>query len=91
MAIKSYSKNTKKENTEPTYNVLENFGKLDASEKYPKELRLISWNDGEPKYDLRPWTENEDGTERCFKGLTFTATELEGLLEILKKMNEEEN
>lgn len=88
MAFKSYSTKEKKE--ELNYKVIEKFGVLDSDSKMPKELRLISWNDGDSKYDLRPWGVNEDGTEKCGKGITLDAEELQSLYEILKEMDEEE-
>ena len=88
MAFKNYS--TKKKKEELNYKVIEKFGVLDSDSKMPKELRLVSWNDGDPKYDLRPWGVNEDGTEKCGKGITLDAEELQSLYEILKEMDEEE-
>ena len=88
MAFKSYTSKEKKE--ELNYKVIKKFGVLDSDSKMPKELRLISWNDGDPKYDLRPWGVNEDGTEKCGKGITLDAEELQSLYEILKEMDEEE-
>lgn len=88
MAFKNYSTKEKKE--ELNYEIIEKFGVLDSDSKMPKELRLISWNNGDPKYDLRPWGVNEDGTEKCDKGITLDAEELQSLYEILKEMDETE-
>lgn len=88
MAFKSYSTKEKKE--ELNYKVLEKFGTLDSDSKMPKELRLISWGGKEPKYDLRGWSTNEDGTEKMSKGITLDAEELQSLYEILKEMDKEE-
>ena len=88
MAFKNYS--TKEKKDELNYKVIEKFGILDSDSRMPKELRLISWNDGDPKYDLRPWGVNEDGTEKCGKGITLDAEELQSLYEILKEMDESE-
>lgn len=46
-----------------------------------KELNIVSWNNGEPKYDIREWDEDH---ERMSKGTTFTEHELEILFGILK-------
>lgn len=46
-----------------------------------KELNIVSWNNGEPKYDIREWDEDH---ERMSKGTTFTEEELENLFRILK-------
>jgi len=88
MAFKNYSTKEKKE--ELSYKVIEKFGVLDSDSKMPKELRLIAWNDGEPKYDIRGWSVNEDGSEKMTKGITLDAEELQSLYEILKKMDKEE-
>lgn len=87
MAFKNYG--TKKEG-KIKYEVIEKFGVLDSDSKVPKELRLVSWNGGDPKYDLRNWTTDDDGNEVPGKGLTLSCEELTGLFEILKRMDEEE-
>ena len=45
-----------------------------------KELNLISWNDGEPKYDIRDWAPDH---EKMGKGITLTKEELESLKKLL--------
>jgi hypothetical protein len=38
--------------------IKQNIGILSESAKgWSKELNLVSWNDKEPKYDLREWSE----------------------------------
>ena len=38
------------------FEIIESFGTLSTTPSgWTKELNLISWNDGEPKYDLRQW------------------------------------
>ena len=86
MAIKKYSE---QKNNELNYEVVEKFGKLGKKGKMQKELRLVKWNGGTEKYDIRPWGTNEDGTEKCGKGITFTGDELEDLLVLLKNLNDE--
>jgi hypothetical protein len=92
MAFKNYGtkEKNKEKKDELNYKVLEKFGQLDSDSKMPKELRLISWNGGDPKYDIRGWSTNEDGTEKMTKGITLDAEELQSLYEILKEMDEEE-
>ena len=49
-----------------------------------QRLNLISWNDGEPKYDIRDWS--PDGT-RMGKGISLSGEELailKGILEDLE-------
>lgn len=65
------------------YEIVEHLGVLSETDKgWKKELNLVSWNDREPKYDLRDWSENHD---RMNKGVTLTKDEVESLKEILNK------
>ena len=51
---------------------------------WERQLNLISWNDGEPKYDIRDWS--PDGT-RMGKGISLSGEELailKGILEDLE-------
>ena len=43
--------------TEIKYEVVEQIAVLSENSKgWTKELNLISWNDKEPKYDIRDWS-----------------------------------
>lgn len=65
------------------YEIVEHLGVLSETDKgWKKELNLVSWNDREPKYDLRDWSENHD---RMNKGITLTKEEAESLKDILNK------
>jgi hypothetical protein len=48
--------------------------------KWTKEVNMVSWNDREPKVDIREW--NEDHS-RMGRGLTLTTEEVEMLCMIL--------
>ena len=55
------------------YEVVERIAVLSESSKgWTKELNLISWNDREPKYDIREWS--PDGSKRG-KGITLSDEE----------------
>ena len=86
MAIKSF---TNKRDKEIKYEVIEDYGSLSGDEDATngKRLRLVKWNNGEPKYDIRPWSLDENGNEIMGKGVTLTGEELNELLEILKRMD----
>lgn len=67
------------------YEIVEKIGVLSTTEKgWSKELNLVSWNDREPKYDLRDWNENHD---KMGKGVTLTQEELDKLKETLNSYN----
>lgn len=76
-----------KVNDEIKMEVVEKVGVImERNGGYSLELRYVSWNGGEPKYDIRPWKTKEDGTEVCGKGITLTGEELESLGEIIVKL-----
>lgn len=62
--------------------IVEEIGILSESAKgWTKELNKISWNGGEPKYDIRDWAPEH---EKMGKGVTLTDDEAAKLLELLK-------
>lgn len=86
MSFKSYG--TKKEDG-LEFTVIEKLGVLDSDSANPKELRVVAWGNNSPKYDIRQWKQNEDGTEKPLKGMTLDSEELFSLYEILHEMNKE--
>lgn len=56
------------------YEIVEKIAVLSESSKgWTKELNLISWNDRDPKYDIREWS--PDG-EKMGKGITLSNEEV---------------
>ena len=67
------------------YEITDHIGLISESAKgWTKELNLISWNNREPKYDLRDWAPEH---EKMGKGITFNKEELKGLRDILNDMD----
>ncbi|MCX6035862.1 MAG: PC4/YdbC family ssDNA-binding protein [Chloroflexi bacterium] len=67
-----------------TFKIIKKVGVLSKSESgWAKELNLISWNEREPKYDIRDWS--GDG-QKMGKGVTLSKEELLVLKELLNKM-----
>lgn len=63
------------------YEIVKEIGILSENAKgWKKEINLISWNDGTPKYDIRDWAPNH---EKMGKGTTLTKEEVDMLKEIL--------
>lgn len=81
---KSNSNPTEKKKV--TYEVIEKCGVIGKSGNNTLELRYVSWNGAEPKYDIRPWYIDKDGTEKSYKGVTLTGEELETLGELIVQM-----
>lgn len=73
------------------YEVVEECGELTARKNGDVvKLRYISWNDRDPRYDIRVWSTDEDGNERCGKGVGLSGEELEELYNLIGKLMEEE-
>ena len=63
------------------YDIVESLGIMSESQRgWTKELNLISWNDREPKYDIREWA---PGREKMGKGVTLSKDEIIALRDIL--------
>lgn len=66
------------------YEIKENVGVLsEGSKGWTKELNLISWNNREPKYDIRDWDPEH---MKMGKGVTLSKDELKKLRDILNGM-----
>lgn len=69
------------------YEIVKNIGSLSESSKgWKKELNLISWNEKEPKYDIREWS--PDGS-KMGKGVTLSKEEIIALKNILANFDVE--
>ena len=75
--------------SEIKYEIIKNIGVLSklalsrvegSASGWAKELNLISWNDRDPKYDIRDWS--ADGV-KMGKGVTLSKEELLALKELL--------
>lgn len=67
------------------FEIKETLGVLSVSPKgWQKELNLVSWNDAEPKYDIREWSPEHD---KMGKGITLSRDEFEKLKEIIGQEN----
>lgn len=67
--------------SELKFEIIRNVGILSESKNgWTKEVNMVSWNGGEPRYDIRSW--NSDHT-RMGKGVTLSAEEFS----ILKNMS----
>ena len=70
--------------SEIKFKIIQKVGILSrASSGWTKELNLVSWNERDPKYDIREWS--PDG-EKMGKGVTLSKEELLALKELLNKI-----
>ena len=67
------------------FEITKRIGVLSKSSKgWAKELNLISWNEREPKYDIREWS--PDG-QTMGKGVTLSKEEMIALRDLLNNMD----
>ena len=67
------------------FEIKETIGTLSESSKgWAKEFNLVSWNDKEPKYDLREWDPEH---KKMGKGITLSVEELKKLRDMLNGMD----
>lgn len=72
--------------TEFKYEIVERIAVLSQSSKgWTKELNLVSWNERDPKYDVREWS--PDGT-KMGKGITLSNEEASVLKKALAGRND---
>lgn len=83
---KGFKKTKETEISKVNYVVEEDYGVISTNKGWDLRLRLVSWNGNDSKYDIRAWKTEEDGTEKCHKGLTLTGEEAESLYEMLDKI-----
>lgn len=63
------------------FEITQELGILSENAKgWTKELNMVSWNEREPKYDLREWSPDHT---RMGKGITLSEEEVEKLKAIL--------
>lgn len=65
------------------YEITEKIAVLSERGTWTKELNKVSWNNRDPKFDLRDWN-HEEG--RMGKGVTLTDEEARVLLEALQEI-----
>ncbi len=75
------------------YDILQTFDTISENESstgnmYVKEVNLISYNEGNPVYDIRNWTLMKDGERRMGKGITLNLEEMKVLKNILNEMED---
>lgn len=97
MAIRtSEKKATVTKANDITYEIIEECGAIDTK-SYTKKgeevtetlrLRYLSWNNGEPRYDLRWWITTSEG-EKCGKGVGLSGEALISLGNLIAELQED--
>jgi hypothetical protein len=67
------NKETRRKMNQLNYEIKEHIGIISENKNgWTKELNLVSWNDNDPKYDIRDWNPTHDKMSR---GITLTEEE----------------
>lgn len=67
------------------FEITEEIGVLSTSKSgWTRELNMVSWNGGEPKYDLRDWSPDH---EKMGKGISLNLAEVKVLKELLEEVD----
>ena len=70
--------------SEIKFEIIKKLGVISESSKgWTKELNLVSWNDANPKYDIRDWA---PGYVKMGRGITLTEEEARILAELLSAL-----
>lgn len=70
------------------YEITKELGVIsDTGKSMEIELNMVSWNDREPKYDIRSWNA---GHERMGKGISLTEDEMKKLVELFQARDDED-
>ena len=78
---------TGKKNKEVTFEIVQEIATLATNSKgWSKELNYVSWNDGQPKFEIRCWDAEHT---KAGKGVTFTEEELSALRYVLNELFED--
>jgi len=65
------------------YEIKETIGVIGNHGTYQKILARISWNGGEPAWDIRNWRMSEDGKNIPLKGVSLNDEDMKMLKELL--------
>lgn len=68
---------------EVRFDIVERIGVISIhSTGWRKELNLVSWNEGAPKYDIRDWSPDH---ERMSRGVTLHENEMRQIFDLMRK------
>lgn len=73
---------------EITFEITKELGVISETSKgWTRELNMVSWNDREPKFDIRDWSPDHT---RMSKGVSLTEEEMQKLVELFNLRDEED-
>ncbi len=74
---------------EITFKITKELGVISETAKgWTRELNMVSWNDRDPKFDIRDWSPDHS---RMSKGVSLTEEEMKKLVELFNERDEEDS
>lgn len=74
---------------EITFKITKELGVISETAKgWTRELNMVSWNDRDPKFDIRDWSPDHS---RMSKGISLTEEEMKKLVELFNERDEEDS
>lgn len=74
---------------EITFEITKSLGVIsETSTGWTRALNMVSWNDRDPKFDIRDWSPDHT---RMSKGVSLTEEEMEKLVELFNTRDEEDS
>lgn len=71
-----------------TFEITKELGVIaETSKGWTRELNMVSWNDRDPKYDIRDWSPDHT---RMGKGVSLTEEEMKKLVELFNDRDKED-
>jgi hypothetical protein len=72
-----------------TFRIIKHIGVIsNGTHGWKRELNVVAWNDGAPKYDIRDWNLTH---EKMGKGILLKPEEVSNLLKLLVKLQQEQH
>lgn len=72
-----------------TFKITKELGVISETTKgWTRELNMVSWNDRDPKFDIRDWSPDHT---RMSKGVSFTEEEMINLVKLFNERDEEDS
>lgn len=73
---------------EITFEITKELGVISETSKgWTRELNMVSWNEREPKFDIRDWSPDHT---RMSKGVSLTEEEMKKLVELFNDRDNED-
>lgn len=73
---------------EITFEITKELGVISETSKgWTRELNMVSWNEREPKFDIRDWSPDHT---RMSKGISLTEEEMKKLVELFNDRDNED-